>query len=335
MHCHHEKLVIVDDEIAFVGGIDLTTLAGDRYDSSEHPHKEEEIGWHDATSRLRGPVVRDVAAHFAMRWEATAGEALPLPEDIPHAGDTTVQFVRTVPEGAYRVLPRGEFSILETYVRALRSAAEADLPREPVPVVAGDRPHPGDQAAQPAVRRLPRRRPAPAQGQQRPGRHARDARPARRRRRRRQALPGHDDHVALRRAVRAAVRARQDRDRRRRVAGDRVREPQRAQPVQRHRGRRRHVRRGARPRDAAAPVGRAPRARRRVGRPGADRRRAVAPDRDRAARAPPARRAAHAPPGRAPGVSRSRDGCSARSTRWSSTARATIAVSLGSAAAGR
>ena len=122
MHCHHEKLVIVDDEIAFVGGIDLTTLAGDRYDSSDHPHKEEEIGWHDATSRMRGPVVRDVAAHFAMRWEATAGEALPLPEAVPEAGDTTVQFVRTVPEGAYRVLPRGEFSILETYVRALRSA---------------------------------------------------------------------------------------------------------------------------------------------------------------------------------------------------------------------
>ena len=124
MHCHHEKLVIVDDEIAFVGGIDLTTLAGDRYDSSDHPHKEQEIGWHDATSRLRGPVVRDVAAHFAMRWEATAGEALELPEDIAPAGDTTVQFVRTVPEGAYRVLPRGEFSVLETYVRALRSARE-------------------------------------------------------------------------------------------------------------------------------------------------------------------------------------------------------------------
>ena len=39
MHCHHEKLVIVDDELAFVGGIDLTALAGDRYDSNAHPHK--------------------------------------------------------------------------------------------------------------------------------------------------------------------------------------------------------------------------------------------------------------------------------------------------------
>jgi phosphatidylserine/phosphatidylglycerophosphate/cardiolipin synthase-like enzyme len=122
MHCHHEKLVIVDDELAFVGGIDLTALAGDRYDSSEHPHKEDEIGWHDASSALRGPIVRDVAAHFALRWEATAGIALQLPEAIPDAGDTTVQFVRTIPEGAYRVLPRGEFSVLESYVRALRCA---------------------------------------------------------------------------------------------------------------------------------------------------------------------------------------------------------------------
>ena len=27
MHCHHEKLMIVDGEIAFVGGIDLTSWA--------------------------------------------------------------------------------------------------------------------------------------------------------------------------------------------------------------------------------------------------------------------------------------------------------------------
>src|SRR4051794_7715341 len=121
MHCHHEKLVIVDDENAFVGGIDLTALAGDRYDTNEHSFKDE-IGWHDASSLLRGPIVGDVAAHFALRWEATAGQAMPLPEDLTPAGETTVQLVRTVPEGAYRVLPRGEFSVLEAYTRALRSA---------------------------------------------------------------------------------------------------------------------------------------------------------------------------------------------------------------------
>ena len=83
MHCHHEKLVIVDDEVAFVGGIDLTALAGDRYDSNAHPHKEDAIGWHDASSLLRGPIVRDVAAHFALRWEAVTGEALDAARSRP------------------------------------------------------------------------------------------------------------------------------------------------------------------------------------------------------------------------------------------------------------
>jgi phosphatidylserine/phosphatidylglycerophosphate/cardiolipin synthase-like enzyme len=121
MHCHHEKLVIVDDEIAFVGGIDLTALAGDRYDTNEHPHKDE-LGWHDASSLLRGPIVADVAAHFALRWEAVRGQALEPARPLGPAGGTTVQFTRTVPENAYAVLPRGEFSILEAYTRALRSA---------------------------------------------------------------------------------------------------------------------------------------------------------------------------------------------------------------------
>ena len=37
LHCHHEKTIVIDDHLAFVGGIDLTMESGDRYDSSEHP----------------------------------------------------------------------------------------------------------------------------------------------------------------------------------------------------------------------------------------------------------------------------------------------------------
>src|SRR5919202_519272 len=118
----HEKLVIVDGEVAFVGGIDLTSLAGDRFDSPRHAAAPmRALGWHDASTRLHGPIVRDVAAHFALRWEAVTGEAVPLPDPEP-AGDIEAQFVRTVPETAYRVLHEGEFSVLEAYVRALRSA---------------------------------------------------------------------------------------------------------------------------------------------------------------------------------------------------------------------
>jgi phosphatidylserine/phosphatidylglycerophosphate/cardiolipin synthase-like enzyme len=121
MHCHHEKLVIIDDEVAFVGGIDLTHLGGDRSDSSTHPMRGC-LGWHDAATRLRGPAVADVAAHFASRWREVQGEHLPLAPPPQAAGELAVQVVRTIPEKIYQFAPRGDFRILEAYVRALRSA---------------------------------------------------------------------------------------------------------------------------------------------------------------------------------------------------------------------
>ena len=123
LHCHHEKLVIVDGESAFVGGIDLTSYAGDRLDTNEHPARGS-LGWHDAATRIHGPAVADVADHFRMRWLEVTGERLPPTPAAPPAGDVELQVVRTVPEGIYRSLPRGEFTILESYLRALRSARQ-------------------------------------------------------------------------------------------------------------------------------------------------------------------------------------------------------------------
>jgi phosphatidylserine/phosphatidylglycerophosphate/cardiolipin synthase-like enzyme len=120
-HCHHEKLVIVDGETAFVGGIDLTSYAGDRFDDGRHPARGS-LGWHDAASRIAGPAVADVAGHFRMRWQEVTGEQLPEPQPPQPAGDVELQIVRTVPERLYHALPDGEFSILESYLRALRSA---------------------------------------------------------------------------------------------------------------------------------------------------------------------------------------------------------------------
>ena len=51
MHCHHEKTIVIDDRVAFVGGIDLTSESGDRYDTNEHP------------PRARRRLARRVRAH--------------------------------------------------------------------------------------------------------------------------------------------------------------------------------------------------------------------------------------------------------------------------------
>lgn len=123
LHCHHEKTIVIDGELAFVGGIDLTDEAGDRYDTQEH-HARRRLGWHDVATRLRGPAVADVNNHFRLRWREVTGEQLPEVPAPPPAGETTVQVVRTVAEDMYEALPRGEFRILESYVRALSSARE-------------------------------------------------------------------------------------------------------------------------------------------------------------------------------------------------------------------
>jgi phosphatidylserine/phosphatidylglycerophosphate/cardiolipin synthase-like enzyme len=121
IHCHHEKTICVDGEVAFVGGIDLTDDSGDRFDDSAHAARRR-LGWHDVATRLRGPAVADVHDHFVARWHAVTGETLDRPGPPPPAGESTVQVVRTVAENMYEEFPRGDFRVLESYVRALRSA---------------------------------------------------------------------------------------------------------------------------------------------------------------------------------------------------------------------
>ncbi len=120
-HCHHEKTVVVDGELAFVSGIDMTDYAGDRFDVSDHPARRR-LGWHDVGTRLRGPAVKDVHDHFELRWRELTGERLEHPDAPAPAGEHTVQVVRTVAENMYEAIRTGDFRVLESYVRAIRSA---------------------------------------------------------------------------------------------------------------------------------------------------------------------------------------------------------------------
>ena len=213
MHCHHEKLVIVDDEIAFVGGVDITSLGGDRFDDNEHRMRSR-LGWHDAASRVSGPAVHDVAEHFAARWREVTGERLPQGAPPKATGDVELQVVRTVPEKIYESIPRGDFRILEAYTRALRAARELVYlesqflwSAQVVEILA-------QKLREPPSERFPRRRAATGKAEQRRRRHARSARRARARRRWRRTIPRDDDYGPHGRAQRTALRTREDRPRR-------------------------------------------------------------------------------------------------------------------------
>ena len=122
-HCHHQKAIVIDGQIAFVGGMDLTTFQGDRWDQHSHPLRAGP-NWHDAQLRIEGEAVADVEHNFRQRWQAVSGDDT-LPHREPAYDDswqTPVQIVRTIPRGVYDFAPRGEYGIHHAYTRALRQA---------------------------------------------------------------------------------------------------------------------------------------------------------------------------------------------------------------------
>ena len=84
--CHHQKIVAIDDVVAFCGGIDVTD---GRWDDAAHrsdnPLRRRADGtiappWHDASVILGGAAAKALAELAMIRWQRATGEALdPLP----------------------------------------------------------------------------------------------------------------------------------------------------------------------------------------------------------------------------------------------------------------
>lgn len=80
---HHQKLVSIDDCLAFCGGIDMTA---ERWDT--RAHRDDDPGrklpggkpykpWHDATTAITGPAAGALAELCHKRWQRATGVMLP------------------------------------------------------------------------------------------------------------------------------------------------------------------------------------------------------------------------------------------------------------------
>jgi phosphatidylserine/phosphatidylglycerophosphate/cardiolipin synthase-like enzyme len=156
---HHQKLFVArhpdapDDDVAFVGGIDL---CHGRRDDADHGGDEQAIDldprygprppWHDVQLQLCGPAVGDVAWTFRERWEdptpldhrnpwrarlARAAkeprrrDPMPAPPPDPKpVGRHAVQVLRTYPakRPPHPFAPDGERSIARAYLKAFQRA---------------------------------------------------------------------------------------------------------------------------------------------------------------------------------------------------------------------
>lgn len=88
---HHQKLVIVDDVLAFCGGIDLCDV---RWDTPDHrvpdPERADVHGncyapHHDVQLAVEGPVAAVLGRLFAVRWQEATHDPLPPLPELPSA----------------------------------------------------------------------------------------------------------------------------------------------------------------------------------------------------------------------------------------------------------
>lgn len=110
---HHQKIVVIDDNVAFCGGIDMTLYRWDtrRHDDVE-PGRVELSGrpyspWHDATTALEGPVARALGDMCRTRWKAAGGKPLdPVDRGASCWPDDLKADFKNVPVGISRTLPK-------------------------------------------------------------------------------------------------------------------------------------------------------------------------------------------------------------------------------------
>jgi cardiolipin synthase len=96
----HRKILVVDGEIGFTGGVGF----------ADHwlGHAQDKEHWRDTQIRMRGPIVRLLEAGFYENFIETAGEVTPELDDVPrelHQGGASM-LIRSSPTGGSNDLKR-------------------------------------------------------------------------------------------------------------------------------------------------------------------------------------------------------------------------------------
>jgi cardiolipin synthase A/B len=112
----HRKILVVDDEVAFAGGINLSDDYADLADGGR--------GWHDVHCELRGPVVADLARLFRRTWLGEGGDVYPAPPSAEEHPINAMNLPVRVVDNA-KVRRRG--AIRRAYLTAFKAARRSIL----------------------------------------------------------------------------------------------------------------------------------------------------------------------------------------------------------------
>ena len=112
---HHQKIVVVDDQLAFVGGLDLTIRRWDTHHHlAEHPLRRDPDGefyppFHDMQLGIVGPSAHDLAQLFRGRWLRATGTRVQL------RAPAFLQRPRLLSEAAVAHFPAAPLALSRTF----------------------------------------------------------------------------------------------------------------------------------------------------------------------------------------------------------------------------
>ncbi len=110
---NHRKLVVVDNDVAFTGGLNI---------SKTYVGRDPSIGpWRDTFATIRGPVVAQLALHFSSDWRWATGE------DLSNVASATPAQIGPLRAVALAPSPAEDIAAGNLYFIALAHAARERL----------------------------------------------------------------------------------------------------------------------------------------------------------------------------------------------------------------
>jgi len=115
-HRNHRKVLVVDNVVAFTGGLNIS--------NDYAPVEDGGVGWHDMHCRVTGPIVADLARMFRRTWLRCGGTQFPTipPASTVPPGDGGA-FVRLLDN----TLRRQRGNTRRAYLHVIRTAQRAVL----------------------------------------------------------------------------------------------------------------------------------------------------------------------------------------------------------------
>jgi cardiolipin synthase len=103
----HRKILIVDSEVAIIGGVNLSTAyqssGGSSLDHDDPPpppaHDAYREPWHDTDLEIEGPAVRELKRLFEQHWNSQGGSAdelVPATQALESKGDQVIRIIGSV-----------------------------------------------------------------------------------------------------------------------------------------------------------------------------------------------------------------------------------------------